>query len=112
MAGEPSTDMNDARQPIELLAAEFVERCRNGSSPSIDEYAREHPELAGEIRDLFPTIARLENLKVTKERSSDRRATAGLPRALPLGGFRIIRELGRGGMGVVYEAEDKNLKRR
>jgi serine/threonine protein kinase len=112
MAGEPSSDTDDDREPIEVLAAEFVERCRNGSSPSIDEYAREHPELADEIRDLFPTIARLENLKVMKERSSDGQATAGLPRSLPLGGFRIIRELGRGGMGVVYEAEDKNLKRR
>ena len=61
MAGEPSSDTDDDREPIEVLAAEFVERCRNGSSPSIDEYAREHPELADEIRDLFPTIARLDS---------------------------------------------------
>jgi serine/threonine protein kinase len=37
------------------------------------------------------------------------------PRALPfpaIAGFRIIREIGRGGMGVVYEAEEQVLSRR
>jgi serine/threonine protein kinase/tetratricopeptide (TPR) repeat protein len=38
------------------------------------------------------------------------RSSAGAGPELP--GFRIIREIGRGGMGVVYEAEEQNLSRR
>ena len=35
-----------------------------------------------------------------------------LPNQPAIDGFRIVREIGRGGMGVVYEAEDRSLRRR
>ena len=34
------------RNPVEALADEFARRCRNGETPSIDEYAERYPELA------------------------------------------------------------------
>ncbi len=108
----PMDDPGSERDPVELLAAEFVERQRRGEHPTIEEYVADHPDLAEEIRDLFPTIAAVERLKVDKERSSGGRVFLGVVHLERLGDFRIIREIGRGGMGIVYEAEQESLGRR
>ena len=98
---------------LDQLAEEFISRRREGDRPSIEEYASKYPELAEEIRELFPTMLELEQLKVHKVFSSGGAAASTGPVPLSqLGDFRIIREIGRGGMGVVYEAEQESLRRR
>jgi eukaryotic-like serine/threonine-protein kinase len=108
---DPTELLSDrGRDSFELLAEEFAERCRNGESHSIDEYALRHPEHAEKIRKLLPTVALMEQLKrgVLRERAGDPDH-----RSLPerLGEFRVLRELGHGGMGVVYEAVQESLGR-
>ena len=49
--------------PFDLVAEEFVERCRRGDSPSISEYEQRFPEHAGKIRELLPSVAMMEQLK-------------------------------------------------
>jgi hypothetical protein len=44
------------------LAEEFTRRVREGTHPAIEEYARNHPELADCIRELFPTLMFLERV--------------------------------------------------
>ena len=105
---EPTVD----RDPVEFLAAEFVDRLRGGDRPSVEEYAVAHPDWAEQIRDLFPTIAAMENLKLDKEVSSCGRVSLGPTKIERLGDLRIVREIGRGGMGIVYEAEQESLGRR
>ena len=98
---------------LDQLAEEFVSRRRQGERASIEEYAAKYPDLADEIRELFPTVIELEQLKVHKVFSSGGPAASTGPVPLTqLGDFRIIREIGRGGMGVVYEAEQESLHRR
>lgn len=113
---ETFVDDEPVEDRLDELAAEFVERCRNGESPTIADYAKEYPDLAKEICDLFPTIAQMEGLKVQIEQdqqpTSKRGMIAGHVPLSQLGDFRIIREIGRGGMGVVYEAEQMSLGRR
>ena len=54
--------------PLNDAAESFLARLRNGETPSISEYAVRHPELADDIRDLFPTLAMVERVG---ERASD-----------------------------------------
>ncbi len=98
------------RDPFERLAEEFAERCRRGESHSISEYERRYPEHAEKIRRLLPTVALMEQLKrgTARERGAEPRSEVMPER---LGEFRVIRELGRGGMGVVYEAVQESLGR-
>ena len=99
------------------LAEEFLESYRQGQRPSLKNYIDRHPELASEIREVFPAMAMMENIAIHDD-SLDGEATeapAPSPRKPPLpeqiGDFRIIREIGHGGMGVVYEAEQVSLGR-
>lgn len=102
---------NTDRDPVEELAAEFLDRHRLGEKPTIEEYTRRHPELAEEIRDLFPTIAALEGWKVDCVMAPTRPVPPGEEVAEYLGDFHILREIGRGGMGIVYEAMQESLGR-
>jgi len=94
---------------LNQLADEFAARQRNGERPLLDEYCERHPSLAADIRLLFPAMLELEQVK------ADASAELAAENALPitqLGDFRLLREVGRGGMGVVYEAEQVSLGRR
>jgi serine/threonine protein kinase len=100
------------RDPLEVLASEFLENVRHGREPILDELVAAHRELADEIRELFPLLGALEDWKGYAQRTSlDHRSLETLPSKL-FGDFRILREIGRGGMGIVFEAEQASNSHR
>lgn len=108
---DPDSD-RDEIAPIDALAAEFVDRVRSGESPPVDEYCRSHPELAEDILDLFPTLLLMEGLKAPSGSTASGVPFHGEWTRESIGDYRIVREIGRGGMGIVLEAVEESLDRR
>jgi WD40 repeat protein/serine/threonine protein kinase len=106
-----STSGSESTSDLVLeLAEEFLGRYRAGQRPPLREYTERYPDLAGEIRHVFPAMAMMENIALADESLEGRRPGAATP-LKQIGDFRVIREVGRGGMGVVYEAEQVSLGR-
>jgi serine/threonine protein kinase/Flp pilus assembly protein TadD len=109
---DPSvTDTGSVPDPLGQLADEFLERYRRGEQPALSDYTRRHPELAAQIRKLFRALVVMEDVRPGPEPAAEAPGQIGGP-SRRLGEYRIVREIGRGGMGVVYEAEQESLGRR
>ncbi len=94
------------------LIEEYLERLRNGSHPTIEEYTERYPELAEQILDLFPAMALMEDVSLECYLDSASRDDVEEVASAGGGDFRVIREIGRGAMGIVYEAVQISLGRR
>jgi eukaryotic-like serine/threonine-protein kinase len=93
------------------LADEFAARYRAGERPPLQEYIDRHPGLADDIRELFPAMVEIEQVREDHHEAAEPDATPPAPALEQLGDFRILREVGKGGMGIVYEAEQVSLGR-
>jgi tetratricopeptide (TPR) repeat protein len=93
------------------IVDEYLERLARDERPQVEEYTHRYPRLASVLRQMLPALEILRNSAVSEPRASGCLVSEIEPEG-PLGDFRIVREIGRGGMGVVYEAVQISLGRR
>jgi len=100
---------------VAAVVGEYLERLEQGLAPDRGEYLNRYPELAGPIAQCLEALELVRAAAPRATATADRAGAAVFtneqaPRSL--GDFQIVRELGRGGMGVVYEAMQLSLGRR
>src|ERR1043166_8938912 len=102
--------MMDTSAHGELLYGEVTDSLladlRAGRQPDVAALARRYPDLADELEEHVAQLAAI--LRCSETLTEAAGPLNELPRQL--GEFRLVREIGRGGMGVVYEAEQASLR--
>ncbi len=104
-----------ADQGLGVLIEELTAKLQAGEPLDAGAYVRAHPEHADALEELLPALRLLAGLgrsAVVGEAPSLPLGPDFDPEQAQLGDFRLLREVGRGGMGVVYEAEQLSLSRR
>jgi serine/threonine protein kinase/tetratricopeptide (TPR) repeat protein len=92
--------LTDAERIADLVG-QWRERIDRGEVADPEELIRAHPDLADKLRAHFAALDLFARTFAPSPAAPSR-----------IGEYRILREIGRGGMGVVYEAEQISMRRR
>jgi serine/threonine protein kinase len=107
--------LGEATLPARLaeVLENYLADLENGAPPDCESLLAAHPDLASELRPYLESLRMLhgatQDMKGNKLGAAEGTKDAAKPRQI--GDYRIVREIGRGGMGIVYEAHQGSLNR-
>ncbi len=102
--------MTESDATLEQLVDLYLDRCHLGDAPDIAAFATEHSAHTAELLEILPLLNDLE--KVGDAARGRSMSNVEEPPELPGSDFRLLRKLGGGGMGVVFEGNQLSLNRR
>jgi serine/threonine protein kinase len=108
------TPISEASAELARILDAYLAARQAGENPSREQLLADHPEFAGELEDCLASLEFI--VTAVSPDGLGGAAEVGIGSvalsAHPIGDFRLVREIGRGGMGVVYEAIQLSLSRR
>jgi eukaryotic-like serine/threonine-protein kinase len=125
---DPSLDPNE--NEVIQAVKQYMQLLESGNAPLIDQFVAQYPHISGQLQIALEGLAMvhhggdgpLMSSPLIPNASPAANQTMGLPNGFqptdkeftgkPIGDFQIVSEIGRGGMGVVYEAIQLSLNRR
>src|SRR5262245_54921509 len=111
---QESIAASTSETPDDAFIAELVqgasEKMRRGEAVDLQALLSEHPQHAARIKGLLPTIEALAAIDVSRSDATASAKTGGADGTI--GEYQVVRDVARGGMGIVYEARQVALNRR